>query len=172
MAGDSFANDASRPGAPSARSVALHIRLIVVGTGATAEQLTELGSQLGYGEVRLCDAVPAELDSSDHLIIAEENTEFARVMLAGTAKRELLPAYVGYAAPHAEGIKALVGLVAQRIPKHRLDAISAPAGVDIGAETPTEVAIAVAAELVSVLRGRRGAAPSWRAQARRARSRS
>ena len=150
-------------------SSALRIRLIVVGTGSTAEQLTELGSQLGYGEVRLCDEVPLELEHTDHLIIAEEDTDIARELLMGMAKRERLPAYVGYAAPHPEGIKALVGLCAERIPKSRLDAISAPAGVDVVAETPTEVAIAVAAELISVLRGRHGFAARGRAQARRPR---
>src|SRR5215467_4902131 len=58
------------------------------------------------------------------------------------------------AAQHREGWKALVWLAARDVPKERIDAVSAPAGVDVGAETPDEVAIAVAAELVAIRRGR------------------
>src|SRR5439155_435633 len=60
----------------------------------------------------------------------------------------------GFAATHREGWKALVRLAAENVPKPRIDAVSAPAGVDVGAETPEEVAISVAAELVALRRGR------------------
>jgi hypothetical protein len=46
-----------------------------------------------------------------------------------------------------------VQLAAKGIEKARLDQICAPAGVDVGAESPEEVAIAVAAELVAIRRG-------------------
>jgi xanthine dehydrogenase accessory factor len=42
------------------------------------------------------------------------------------------------------------------VPAERLASIHAPIGVDIGAETPEEIAVAIAAELVAV---RRGATP-------------
>jgi xanthine dehydrogenase accessory factor len=130
-------------------------RLIILGRGTTAERIAELGAGLGYGEIRLLDDVPADLAAEDHLIIAEDEVGPGRELLARAAAGEVLPAYLGYAAPHREGWKALVGLAAQKLPKERIDAISAPAGVDVGAETPEEVAIAVAAELVAIRRGRR-----------------
>src|SRR5690349_24601260 len=111
-------------------------RLIIVGRGATAERLMELGGQLGYGELRLSDVIPEDLDDEDHLVIAEEESTVGRRLLCQVAEGETLPEYVGYAAPHREGWKALVRLASQGIAKERIDAISAPAGVDVGAETP------------------------------------
>lgn len=132
-----------------------HPRLLIVGRGATAERLAELGSNLGYGEIRLVDDVPGDCAADDHLVIAEEDARRGQELLLRAARAPVMSAYVGYAAPHREGWKALVRLAAERVPKERIDAISAPAGVDVGAEQPAEVAIAVAAELVAIRAGRR-----------------
>ena len=40
------------------------------------------------------------------------------------------------------------------VPEERLAALRAPAGIDLGAETPEEVALSILAELVQVRRGR------------------
>jgi len=40
------------------------------------------------------------------------------------------------------------------VPPERLAALRAPAGLDIGAETPAEIALSILAELVQVRRGR------------------
>jgi xanthine dehydrogenase accessory factor len=128
-------------------------RLFIVGRGATAERLAELGGHLGYDELRLTAELPDGVTSEDHVVIAEEETSLARQHLVAAASG-VLPAYLGYAAPHREGWKALVRLAASELGKDRIDAVCAPAGVDVGAETPEEVAIAVAAELVALRRGR------------------
>lgn len=130
-------------------------RLILIGRGRTAERLAELGGRLGYDEVRVQDDLPADLAASDHLVIAEDDSARGRGLLIEAAGGDVMPGYLGYAAPHAEGWKALVALAAEGLAKERLDAVSAPAGVDVGAEDPDEVAIAVAAELVALRRGRR-----------------
>jgi xanthine dehydrogenase accessory factor len=130
-------------------------RLIIIGRGATAEKIAEIANHLGYDETRLLADLPDDLASGDHLIIAEEEHSAARDLLVEAARHEPLPEYVGFAAPHREGWKALVRLAAEGIAKPRIDAICAPAGVDVGAETPEEVAVAVAAELVALRRGRR-----------------
>jgi xanthine dehydrogenase accessory factor len=49
-----------------------------------------------------------------------------------------------------------VQLLDDGIPRSRLDVIHAPVGLDIGAETPEEIAVAVAAELVLARRGGTG----------------
>ena len=129
-------------------------RLIVLGNGRAAERLADLAGWLGYEEVQVTGDLPARLTEEDHVVVAEESTSAARELLERVAKAEVLPGYVGYAAPHAEGWKALVQLAARGIDKGRLDHICAPAGVDVGAETAEEVAISVAAELVALRRGR------------------
>jgi xanthine dehydrogenase accessory factor len=128
-------------------------RLLIIGRGVTAERIAELAGRLGYDEVGLSDDLP-DLRADDHLVIAEEDVNIARDLLHSAAEGTILPAYLGYAAPHKEGWKALVGLAARNVPKARIDAVCAPAGVDVGAETPEEVAISVAAELVALRRGR------------------
>ncbi len=130
-------------------------RLIIIGRGATAEKIAEIANHLGYDETRLLADLPDDLAAGDHLVIAEEEHAVARDLLVEAAKQDPLPDYLGYAAPQREGWKALVRLAAEGIAKARIDAISAPAGVDVGAETPEEVAVAVAAELVAIRRGRR-----------------
>jgi xanthine dehydrogenase accessory factor len=127
-------------------------RLIVLGRGVTAERVAALCGPL-YDEVRLAADV-GEAGAGDHVVIAEDEVEAGRALLLEAARTDVVPAYLGYAAPHREGWKALVGLAARGVPKERIDAISAPAGVDVGAETPDEVAIALAAELVALRRGR------------------
>ena len=50
-----------------------------------------------------------------------------------------------------------VQLLDEGIDRELLDRIHAPVGLDIGAETPEEIAVAVAAELVMLDRGGTGA---------------
>jgi xanthine/CO dehydrogenase XdhC/CoxF family maturation factor len=125
-------------------------RLFIIGRGATAERLAELGGALGYAEIRLTDALPDDLRSEDHLVVAEEDARRGQELLGAAARREPATAYLGFAAPFEDGQKALVRLAREGVSPARLSTISAPAGVDVGAE----VAIAVAAELVAVKRGR------------------
>ena len=111
-------------------------RLIVVGRGATAERVAELAGRLGYEELQVLEEIPKEMDAGDHVVIAADDATSGRRLLGGAIRRAVLPAYLGYAAPHREGWKALVQLAAESVDKKRLDLVSAPAGVDVGAETP------------------------------------
>ena len=127
-------------------------RLYIVGSGETAERLVELGGALAYDEVHLRNDLPDLIDPDAHVVIAEDDVTRGRALMLELARAAVLPTYAAYAAPHREGWKMLLALAASGIPKERLDAIAAPAGVAVGAETPAEVAIATAAELVALRR--------------------
>ena len=53
---------------------------------------------------------------------------------------------------------AFDALVKDRIDPERLEGVRAPIGLDIAAETPEEIALAIAAEIVAVRRGGSGSA--------------
>ncbi|HEX7239477.1 MAG TPA: XdhC family protein, partial [Longimicrobiaceae bacterium] len=52
---------------------------------------------------------------------------------------------------------ALEQLAREGIPRERLLRVYAPVGLDVGAETPEEIAVSIAAEVVRVRRGGTGA---------------
>ena len=80
-------------------------RLVVIGRGVTAERVAALCGPL-YEEITMSQEVVA-VSAADHVIIAEDEPEAGRALLYMAAQAESLPAYLGYAAPHREGWKAL-----------------------------------------------------------------
>jgi xanthine dehydrogenase accessory factor len=63
-------------------------------------------------------------------------------------------AYVGLVASPTRAAVVRQWLRDEGVPEERLAALRAPAGLDLGAETPEEVAISILGELVQVRRGR------------------
>ncbi len=73
--------------------------------------------------------------------------------------RTLLPiphAWIGMIGSRAKVAKFRVRLRAAGLPDAQIEALRAPVGLDIGAETPAEIAVAIAAELVWHRRGLSG----------------
>jgi xanthine dehydrogenase accessory factor len=62
--------------------------------------------------------------------------------------------YVGLIASPTRAGVLRAWLREEGVPEERIAALQAPAGMDIGAETPEEVALSILAELVQVRRGR------------------
>jgi xanthine dehydrogenase accessory factor len=67
--------------------------------------------------------------------------------------------YVGLVASHKRGAGVLDELRADGVPDEQLALIDVPAGLDIGARTPAEIALSILAQIVAVRRGERAAAP-------------
>jgi xanthine dehydrogenase accessory factor len=63
-------------------------------------------------------------------------------------------AYVGLVASPTRAVAIREYLAGEGIAPERIAAVRAPAGLDLGAVTPTEVAVSILAELVKVRRGR------------------
>jgi xanthine dehydrogenase accessory factor len=129
-------------------------RILVVGVTPIAEALLRLGSELGY------DVIGVDGDAVD-----PRPGEFALVVAAHgrnelhTLRRGLeaeLP-YVGLVASRKRGDGVLAELHGDGVPDELLARIDVPAGLDLGARTPAEIALSILAKIVAV---RRGEAPA------------
>jgi xanthine dehydrogenase accessory factor len=155
--------------------------LVIVGAGHIARPMSQMGSMLGFRVWVLDDrpdfATRDRFPDADHLIRTDFSDPFAdvpiharsHVLLVTRGHRydfdclvrvmgmDPLPAYIGMIGSRRRVRATFVQLVDEGIPRALLARINAPVGLDIGAETPVEIAIAVAAELVKLARGGTGA---------------
>jgi xanthine dehydrogenase accessory factor len=154
--------------------------LVVVGAGHVARPLCTLGALLGFRVTVLDDrpefATRERFPEAAEVRRADFSDPFRGVPLGPgswivlvtrghrydfEALRDLLgrpdpPAYIGMIGSRRRTRAALEALAREGIDAGRLARIHAPIGLDVGAETPEEIAVAVAAELVLVRRGGSG----------------
>ena len=155
--------------------------LIVVGAGHVAQPVAHIGSLLGFRVVVLDDrpdfATRERFPEADRLIRTDFSDPFANVTL-GEGSHILLvtrghkydyeclvralrtdppPAYIGMIGSQRRVRATYVQLLDEGIDRDLLDRIRAPVGLDIGSETPEEIAVSVTAELVMLRRGGTGA---------------
>ncbi|MBO9540582.1 XdhC family protein [bacterium] len=151
------------------------VSLIICGIGADAIALAEQARLLGW-HVTVVDhrqgrLTPELMPSADRLLCLapqdltahvelDERTAAVVMSHSLTADRALLEsllatpiAYLGVMGPRKRTARLLDGLPAASPSSH---ALYAPVGLDLGAESPEEVALAICAEIRAVLAGRRG----------------
>lgn len=125
-------------------------QLVVVGDTDVAEALVELASRIGWnarvaGDAASATGMIATLSRQDKVVVAAHDLE-----LAGTALMAALESDVGY----------IGALGARRMQENRADwlayrgvtdlsRIHGPAGLDIGADTPAEIAVSILAEAIA-----------------------
>jgi xanthine dehydrogenase accessory factor len=144
--------------------------LWVAGTTPIAGALVSLGAASGFAvtlfdPIAEADSFPAagrvlpdtdlasiDLDATPFVVVATQG-QWDEEALAGALRREAR--YVGLVASptRAAAVRAWLRDEAG-LADDRLAALRAPAGIDLGAETPEEVALSILAELVQVRRGR------------------
>lgn len=138
-------------------------RLLVCGGGPVARAVAELGGRVGW---RLLIAAPAEalgdapagatlhpgyeltalaLGARDAVVVATQGQRDGEALLAALGSAAGYVAFVG--SRRKAGVLA-ARLRAQGVAEERLAAFKAPAGLDIGAVEPAEIALAILAELV------------------------
>ncbi|MFD4833402.1 XdhC family protein [Streptomyces uncialis] len=174
------------PGCPSTGRPALFVessaappRLIVFGAVDVASALVGLGAFLGY-RVTVCDARPVfatrarfpaahevvvdwphrylertEVDARTVLCVLTHDPKFD-VPLLRLALR-LPVAYIGAMGSRTTHEDRVRRLRETGVTERRLNRLRSPIGLDLGARTPQETALSIAAEIVAVLRG--GAGP-------------
>ena len=157
------------------------LELVVVGAGHVAQPLAHIGSLLGFRVTVLDDRpgfatmerfpdadrvvsvdfedpfVDVPLHARSHILLVTRGHKYDYACLVRALRADPAPAYIGMIGSRRRVRATYVQLLEDGIERAQLDRIYAPVGLDVGAETPEEIAVAVAAELVLVRRGGTGA---------------
>jgi xanthine dehydrogenase accessory factor len=132
-----------------------------VGDGPVTDALGSIAAVLDWGTVvaRTTAEVAAALPASTAVVVTSHHDDLdapaiGAALAAATAGG---PAYVAAMGSRRTQARRREWLVAHGVADEQLARLHAPAGLDIGADTPPEIALAVLAELVATLRGVSGA---------------
>ncbi len=134
-------------------------RLVVVGDAPLADALAHLGALAGFAVVRAGAAEAGAAVPRAALSAPQMAGAYVVVATMGQYDEEALlhvlqaaPAYVGLVASRTRAAAVRDALARRGVDDARVRAIKAPAGLDIGAQTPEEIAVSIVAELVQVRR--------------------
>ncbi len=137
-------------------------RVLVVGDTPVAAALLRLGPELGLGMAHV-DGGEVEPRTGDlALVVAAHGRDELHTLRLGL---EAGIAYVGLVASRKRGDGVLGELRSDGVSEEHVARIDVPAGLDIGARTPAEIALSILARIVAVRNGHKGAAPPPRAAA-------
>jgi xanthine dehydrogenase accessory factor len=128
--------------------------LVVVGGGPIADALAGMATALGWNVRVLADSasaagVIAALSPADKVVVAAHDLELAGAALL--AAIESGAAYIGSVGSRRMQENRADWLAYRGVTD--LSRVHGPAGLDIGAETPGEIAVSVLAEAISVNAG-------------------
>jgi xanthine dehydrogenase accessory factor len=178
----------SAEGAPAVylEVIASRPTFLVVGAGHIGRALTRLASFLGYRVAIIDDrpdyADPALLPDADEVICDDFEAALERfpigpdtsiVLVTRGHKQDELSlrkclgrgaAYLGMIGSRRRTTAVLDHLRAEGFPEDELQRVRTPIGLDIGAETPEEIAISIVAEAILLRRGGTGAPMHYRAR--------
>ncbi|CAN5785516.1 XdhC/CoxI family protein [soil metagenome] len=154
--------------------------LVILGAGHIARPLCTIGAMLGFTVTVLDDrpdfATSERFPEAERVVRVTGNEPFGGIELSGRTRLVLVtrghkfdfealrlalrlpdpPGYIGMVGSQRRVRATLEQLVREGVPSARLSSVHAPIGLDIGAETPEEIAVAIAAELVKFRRGGTG----------------
>jgi xanthine dehydrogenase accessory factor len=151
-------------------------QVVVCGSSPVAVAVADLAKRIGFA-VTACAptseqsafqeadrriegyALPVDENGARYVVVSTQGRGDEAALRAALAIDVDYVAFVG-SRRKAESLKAL--LAQSGIAPERLDKLKAPAGLDLGAITPDEIAISIVAEIVAVRRGKRarGVAPA------------
>lgn len=146
--------------------------LLILGHGRIAETLTELGYLMNFSvTVNDPTASREKFPRADKLISDDMDfdactvTPATYVVIVTQHKGDHLwlqkalqgeAAYIGLVASRKRSRLVLDYALAEGVPQEKLDRVSAPAGLDLGAVTPEEIALSIMGEIVALKRGKDG----------------
>ena len=136
-------------------------RLLLFGSSPAVRVLARIGHAMGYRvEVVDPDADKASFPEAERVsqtIVTDAVPRGAHVLVATMGERDLdaieaalplAPAYLGVIASPKRFAQLRDALLARGVAREALESITAPAGLDIGARTPEEVALSIMAQIV------------------------
>src|SRR5262245_29199067 len=143
-------------------------QLVVCGSSPVAVAIADLGRRIGFA-LTVCAPVSEQANFAEAdrriegyaLATEDESARYVVVCTQGRGDEAALRAalsinadYVAFVSSRkkAEAIKAT--LLASGVPPERLAKLKAPAGLDLGAITPDEIAVSIVAEVVAARRGK------------------
>ncbi len=121
-------------------------RLHVVGDTPIALALQHLGAALGYDVVARSDGAIEPTHNDAAVIVASHGRDEDRALITAL---ELGVPYVGLVASRKRGTAVVADLDVTDEDRAR---VHTPAGLDIGAQTPAEIALSILAEIVAARR--------------------
>lgn len=151
--------------------------LVIVGAGHVAQPLALVGGMLGYRVTVVDDrpdfATGERFPGAERVLVADFSGPLDGIdvgprtsvilvtrghrhdydCLRELARRGAQPRYIGMIGSRRRVRAAFEQLAAEGVSAEWLARVHAPLGLDIGAETPAEIAVAVAAEMVLAARG-------------------
>lgn len=151
--------------------------LLIFGAGHIAVPLAELGVRLGFSVTVLDDReeftdearFPAEshvrtldyatplrnlhFDSNTYVVLVTRAHKYDFDTLRVLLSCDPQPRYIGMIGSRRRVRAAFTALLDGGVARNLLESVHAPVGLDIGAETPAEIAVSIAAEIIRVRRG-------------------
>jgi xanthine dehydrogenase accessory factor len=154
--------------------------LVIVGAGHIARPLCTLGTLLDF-RVTVADDRPdfatperfpeaarvevidfsdpfrtIRLHAASHLVLVTRGHRYDYECLRRVLLADVEPRYLGMIGSRRRVRATLEALVREGVSRDRLARLRAPLGLDLGAQSPAEIAVSVAAELVLLARGGSG----------------
>ena len=128
--------------------------LLVVGDGPVSSVLAPMAELLGWPTtvVTTMDEVAASLADADAVVVTSHDETVDAAALKAALERQ--PAYVGAMGSRKSQARRREWLTDHGVSDQAQALIHGPAGLDIGADSPPEIALAILAELVATVRGR------------------
>ena len=152
--------------------------MVIVGGGHCAQAIAKLAGECSFhvtvledrpdileqctaAHQRLADPAPAHLASrtwgrQDALVIVSRHYDIDREALAAALQQGGF-GYLGMIGSRRKVLQVFDQMKGQGFTSEQLATVHAPLGLDIGAESPTEIAVSILAEVLMVLRGKSGA---------------
>jgi xanthine dehydrogenase accessory factor len=135
-------------------------RLLLFGSSPAVRVLSRIAHAMGYR----VDVVDPDADESafpdakvQRSIAADALPRGAHVLVATMGDRDIetieaalsrSPAYLGVIASSKRFAQLRDALLARGVPREQLERVAAPAGLDIGARSPEEIAVSIMAQIV------------------------